>query len=120
MPFASKAQRRWMYANEPRMARRWEEHTPKGSKLPDKVKKAYIQGFLNRAEQYGLRKEAEDILFGGAADNISDAAFPKKELAEGVKHELEHTDNKRIAKEIAKDHLAERTDYYTALDKSNL
>lgn len=35
MPFKSKAQRRWMYATHPQMAKEWEEHTPKGKKLPD-------------------------------------------------------------------------------------
>jgi len=39
MPFKSKAQRRWMHANEPKMANRWEDHTPKGKKLPERVKK---------------------------------------------------------------------------------
>lgn len=39
MPFRSQAQRAWMYANNPDMARRWEEHTPKGSNLPEHVKK---------------------------------------------------------------------------------
>ena len=39
MPFKSEAQRRWMYANEPEMAKRWEKETPKGKKLPDKLKK---------------------------------------------------------------------------------
>jgi len=38
------------------------------------------------------------------------------ELAKGVKHELEHTDDHRIALEIAKDHLAELPDYYTRLE----
>jgi len=38
MPFKSKAQRRWMYANDPKMAQEWSEHTPKGAKLPEKVK----------------------------------------------------------------------------------
>lgn len=38
MPFKSQAQRKWMYANDPEMAKKWEEHTPKG-KLPKKVKK---------------------------------------------------------------------------------
>jgi hypothetical protein len=37
MPFKSKAQRGWMYANEPEMAKRWEKETPKGKKLPGKV-----------------------------------------------------------------------------------
>ena len=39
MPFKSTAQRRWMYANDPKMAKRWEAHTPKGKRLPKKVKK---------------------------------------------------------------------------------
>ena len=39
MPFESEAQRRWMYANDPDMAARWQAHTPKGKKLPKRVKK---------------------------------------------------------------------------------
>jgi hypothetical protein len=39
MPFKSKAQKGWMYANEPEMAEKWQEHTPKGKKLPAKLKK---------------------------------------------------------------------------------
>lgn len=31
-----------MYANHPEMAKRWQEHTPKGKKLPEKVKKAEL------------------------------------------------------------------------------
>lgn len=42
--------------------------------------------------------------------------FHAKELAKGVKMELEHTDNPRIALEIAKDHLLEVPDYYTRLE----
>lgn len=37
MPFQSEAQRRWMWANEPEMAQRWQEETPKG-KLPKRKK----------------------------------------------------------------------------------
>ena len=39
MPFSSSSQRAWMYANKPKMAERWEAHTPKSKKLPKKVKK---------------------------------------------------------------------------------
>lgn len=39
MPFVSQAQRKWMYANEPEMAKKWEKKTPKGKKLPKKKKK---------------------------------------------------------------------------------
>ena len=39
MPFKSQAQRKFMYAKHPEMAKEWEEKTPKGKKLPKKVKK---------------------------------------------------------------------------------
>ena len=44
MPFVSKAQKGWMYANKPKMAKEWQEHTPKGKKLPQKVKKTKKRG----------------------------------------------------------------------------
>lgn len=39
MPFQSQAQRRFMYARHPEMAKEWEAHTPKGKKLPEHKKK---------------------------------------------------------------------------------
>ena len=39
MPFKSQAQRKWMFANEPAMAKKWAKHTPKGKKLPKRVKR---------------------------------------------------------------------------------
>lgn len=41
----------------------------------------------------------------------------EKELKMGVKVELEHTDDKTLAKEIAMDHLIEIPDYYSRLSK---
>ncbi len=38
-------------------------------------------------------------------------------LEKGTNHELEHTDNKDIARRIALDHIVERLDYYDRLDK---
>jgi hypothetical protein len=67
-----------------------------------------------------LTKRAVERLKGGLGDNRSDSSFNKKELLEGTRHEREHTKFKSIAKEIAKDHLTERKDYYTALDKAGL
>lgn len=57
-------------------------------------------------------KTAADLLPGGAADNVPDSKFPKKDLALGVKDEREHTSNDQIAKEIAKDHLQEDPAHY--------
>lgn len=34
MPFKSKKQMRWMFANEPAMARRWAKETPNEKALP--------------------------------------------------------------------------------------
>lgn len=44
MPIKSEAQRRYLHAKKPKIAKIYEEHTPKGKKLPEKVgnmKKAY-------------------------------------------------------------------------------
>ena len=40
MPFKSESQRKWMYANDPKMAAKWEKKTPKNKPLPKKVKKS--------------------------------------------------------------------------------
>lgn len=39
MPFRSQKQRNYMWKNKPAIAKEWEEHTPKGKKLPTKVKR---------------------------------------------------------------------------------
>lgn len=39
------------------------------------------------------------------------------ELARGTKHEMEHTRSKRIARQIALDHLAEDAHYYRKLER---
>ena len=36
MPFKSQAQRKWMYANKPEMAKMWEDETPVG-RLPSRL-----------------------------------------------------------------------------------
>lgn len=69
----------------------------------------------------------EDKIKGGKADKMSvkdiadkfDVSVEKieKEIEMGIKVELEHTDSKRMAKEIAMDHLTEIPDYYTRLKK---
>ena len=63
------------------------------------------------------KKKVRDFLPGGLADGIPDSAFNKVQLRKGIKVELEHTKNKELAKEIAKDHLTEHPDYYKALRK---
>ena len=43
MPFKSNAQRRYLYANEPAIAKRFAKETPKGKKLPERVKKKKVK-----------------------------------------------------------------------------
>lgn len=38
MPFRSKAQRRWMYANNPEMAQEFEKETPNSQALPARIR----------------------------------------------------------------------------------
>ena len=53
---------------------------------------------------------------GGLADEKSDSDFDSKQLAKGMKVEMEHTDDKAMAKDIAKDHLVEDPKYYDHLE----
>ena len=39
----SQAQRKWMHANKPKLAKEFEKETPKGKKLVVKVKKKKVQ-----------------------------------------------------------------------------
>jgi hypothetical protein len=67
---------------------------------------------------------------GGKADKLTLPQIAKKhkfpiedlttQLRLGIKTEMEHTDNKKQAKEIALDHLAEDPKYYTKLKKAKL
>jgi hypothetical protein len=82
--------------------------------------------FRKYAGQAGLNNivfSEEEKFKGGEADNMSpedlakkhdvDVKDIKKEIVVGTKIEMEHTDSKSEAKEIAMDHIAEFSDYYS-------
>jgi DNA topoisomerase IB/2'-5' RNA ligase len=54
-------------------------------------------------------------LSGGLADGKADAEFNQDDLNAGILIEMEHTDDKQVATEIAKDHLTEDPEYYNKL-----
>jgi Mn-dependent DtxR family transcriptional regulator len=58
-----------------------------------------------------------DKFKGGRADKAKESDFDPKELQEGIAHEMEHTDDPKVAKEIAMDHLAEDPEYYEHLEE---
>lgn len=53
----------------------------------------------------------------GKHNKVPDSKFPKKQLEIGRKVELEHTNDRQAAENIAKDHLSESSKYYTDLAK---
>jgi hypothetical protein len=62
MPFKSKAQQRWMFANHPEMAKRWADHTPDIKKLPETVedteKQSAITAVALGAHVASIQKQA--------------------------------------------------------------
>ena len=57
-----------------------------------------------------------DPMKGGRADKCKPSDFDKEQLIKGAKVELEHTGDKRIALNIAMDHLSESPTYYRKLE----
>ena len=90
----SKAQRRWMWANEPDMAARWEKETPNGKRLPEKVKEAFIKGAADALAIFGLKSAAKECrlkipkpdtnTFHGVKDAFRTEARKNAELAQGL------------------------------------
>jgi uncharacterized membrane-anchored protein YjiN (DUF445 family) len=59
----------------------------------------------------------EDLIPGGLSDGSPPEDFDQEQLKAGIKVEMEHTDDPKIAREIAMDHLTEDPQYYVKLDK---
>lgn len=49
MPFKSDAQRKYMFATDPKLAQKFANDTPKGADLPDKIK-ARTKALMNKAK----------------------------------------------------------------------
>jgi hypothetical protein len=75
---------------------------------------------MERSKSAPPMGEAKEELRGGKADNRPDSDFDAEQLKNGIKQELEHTNNKKLAKEIAKDHLSEDPKYYSKLKKAKI
>ena len=85
MPFQSQAQRGFMYANHPKIAKRFEAETPKGAKLPERVKKmnkggvagdwrSDLAGYMN--EHFANRKSPQYMFTGGMSGDDGDHDDP--------------------------------------------
>lgn len=57
----------------------------------------------------------QEKIVGGKADNMDPSKFDQKELIKGIHVEFEHTNDVKVAMEIAMDHLVEDPNYYKKL-----
>ena len=85
-----------------------EDEEKKDPKPLDNLDKAVA----NKIEIHGN----PNILIGGKGDKLSPKDVDPFEYAKGLKVEKEHTTDKKVASEIALDHLAEDDKYYTHLE----
>jgi hypothetical protein len=74
-----------------------------------------LKFYINEKEHFKGGKADDMSLEDIAKDHGVDIEDLKKEFDMGVEVEMEHTDNKSQAEEIAKDHLVEFPDYYSRL-----
>lgn len=72
---------------------------------------------LRTSGQPMLPKPQTEKLIGGFGDYRPDSDFDQVQLAKGIKVEMEHTNDPKVAKEIVHDHLSEDNMYYIKLAK---
>jgi len=78
-----------------------------------------VLGYLDSMIKVALRRRAAegDRLDGGLGDDMYPSDFCLRQVFEGVRVEMEHTDDPKLALEIALDHLVEDPKYYTHLNE---
>ncbi len=64
-----------------------------------------------------LLETMKSMIPGGLAEGKNPSDFNQDQLKQGIKVEMEHTSSKKVATEIAMDHLTEDPQYYTKLKK---
>lgn len=72
------------------------------------------EGFLGGKR---TRNPQRELIPGGKASGRSPRRYRQDQLAAGTVVELEHTPDRRVAREIAMDHLEEIPDYYDRLER---
>lgn len=84
--------------------------------LATEMAHSQIYGSQKKQSQEQLQQEMEDLLTG-ASKKRPDTNYNTTQLQLGTRIESEHTKNRLVAKNIAKDHLDESPDYYKSLVK---
>jgi len=71
MPFKSKAQEGWMFANHPEMARHWAHETPDIKSLPERVKHPREKAKANVANVARARRDRSSSVATGRRRHAS-------------------------------------------------
>lgn len=79
----------------------------------EEVEEAIYQLAHEMAMEKTIKKE--DKIPGGLAQGKKPEDFDQEKLKEGIKVEMEHTSDSKVASEIAMDHLTEDPNYYIKL-----
>ena len=114
MPFVSQAQRKWMFAKKPRMAAEWASKTPKGTKLPEHVKRKKKAKFIinNKLKSYGEMNTKTNVVEINKKKHKGD----KAELADTIKHELLHVKHPKMREKT----VYKKTGHISHLEQSKL
>ena len=88
----------------------FEEITDTDHKHYENLKKSHINNMDPRAPELQMI----------TPDPRPDSDYDPVQLEAGIKVEMEHTNNREVAKSIAKTHIDENRSYYKILDKVGL
>lgn len=100
MPFKSKSQQRWMYANKPEMAEEWSDHTPDHKSLPEKAKKKKRTKKSEDALETAWKTITTPIV--AATSAISDKEKRRRKEEDKLERAVQRNVRERIARQIAK------------------
>ena len=99
MPFKSKAQQRWMYANEPEMAKKWSDHTPDHKSLPTKTKKKRKK---KAGDALDTAWKAIKAPIAAASNAATDREKKRLKEEEQLQRAVDRHTRERLARQIAK------------------
>jgi hypothetical protein len=84
--------------------------------MTNQIKFTLVLTAIGIGAYFLFKEDPTNILIGGKGDDLSEEDVDQDEFKKGLEVEMEHTRNKKIAKEITLDHLAEDKNYYTKLE----
>lgn len=83
----------------------------------ESVRHSLARRGVKTASSAKLNKQFKGQIKGGLSEGVDVSKFNPEQVRKGIAVEMEHTNDPKIAREIAYDHLTENPKYYDALEK---